>query len=337
MNAQSRRGFTLVELLVVIAIIATLASFLAVAAPRVLESAKLRKLESNALNLRTALTQYYTQHQSYPPSYGYVAKTFREQALQGSTPDDEFFHLRPYTALLRLQDVEALNDNFSDGMETLRPFDNQLSLLEFLPAGDTNAATLVQQFPPVRYTGPSGVPAALVPDLSKQLEADSRPLVYIAVNERQFKRARQYWIENGAFFADRWDATDPNFPNLTFPPPSYDAYVLVSVGPGGSTFGILPEPLGTEPPRDLYHVTALRAYFLATRDLNNNGVLDFDFEARAKGDEARVQYTITVGGSTVNPTPSTGLCATNDCYSNSLPDVNTAPNGYGPKIFKSPS
>lgn len=337
MNVRARRGFTLVELLVVIAIIATLASFLAVAAPRVLESAKLRKLESNALNLRTSLTQYYTQEKSYPAGYGFVSKNFREDNDPSDNPDASFYHLRPYTSLLRLQNVDELDDNFSDGTETLRPFNNEIGILEYLPVGITEAVSLYQQFPQNRYEGPGVSPSPdVAQDLAKQLERTSRPMVYIAVNVRQFNRARAYWVENGAWFADRWNPSDPNFPQITFPPPTYDAYVLISVGPGGSTYGILPEPLGTEPERDLYHITALRAYFLATRDLNNNGVLDFDFDAR-KGDEARVTYTVNIGGSAQDPTPTGGLCANVQCFPNSLPDIFTAPNGYGPKIFTSPS
>jgi prepilin-type N-terminal cleavage/methylation domain-containing protein len=336
MNALSRRGFTLVELLVVIAIIATLASFLAVAAPRVLESAKLRKLESNALNLRTSLTQYYTQHQSYPPGYGFVAKNFKDDNDPTDNAPDAFYHLRPYTSLLRLDNADDLNDNFSDGTETLRPFDDQLNILEYLPVGTTAATTLRTQFPQDRYEGPGTASGTVANDIGKQLQRDSRPMVYIPVNARQANRARQYWVENGAWFADRWEPSDANFPRMVFPPPNYDAYVLVSVGPGGSTYGILPEPLGTEPDRDLYHITALRAYFLATRDLNNNGALDFDFEAR-RGDEAAVQYQVNVNGTPLDPTPSGGLCASTQCYPNSLPDLFTAPNGYGPYIFRSPS
>ncbi|MEA3366411.1 MAG: hypothetical protein U9Q79_12290, partial [Candidatus Hydrogenedentes bacterium] len=39
-----------------------------------------------------------------------------------------------------------------------------------------------------------------------------------------------------------------------------------------------------------YHVDGLRAYFLATRDANDNGELDFDYRARKHGEGAREAY-----------------------------------------------
>jgi len=107
--------------------------------------------------------------------------------------------------------------------------------------------------------------------------------------------------------------------DLTFPASVYDAYVLISVGPGGSTAGVVPEPLGTEPPRNVYHILALRTYFLATRDLNDNGQLDFHFESRRKG-EAGLEYDVEVR-------PGVKIHATNK-----LPKADEA-NSWGPYIF----
>ncbi|MCK5861888.1 MAG: hypothetical protein KAH38_05350, partial [Candidatus Hydrogenedentes bacterium] len=38
--------------------------------------------------------------------------------------------------------------------------------------------------------------------------------------------------------------------------------------------------------RDYFHLLGLRAYFLATRDLDANGNLDFDFRARTQQKES---------------------------------------------------
>ena len=122
----------------------------------------------------------------------------------------------------------------------------------------------------------------------------------------------KYTIDNG------FSNTD-----IIFPPPNYDAFVLISVGPGGSTAGVVPEPLGTEPPEYVYHILALRTFFLATRDLNDNGQLDFHFEARRKG-EAALEYPITI-------TTRDGETKTVN-VTNRLPKPDEA-NSWGPYIF----
>lgn len=320
MNAQRRSGFTLIELLTVIAIIAILAGFIAVAAPRALERAKLRRMQAAMIDIRTAMTVYYTEHNSYPPAYGYVPWDMRDESPESINDDNTFYFLQPYTALLRIHGNEGLYDEFSESYDTNR--DGQLSLLEFLPIGEKNLATQVVTFPTTRYTG-SNLPN----EVAKQLEATRRPFVYIPVNSRQFKRARQYWIETGDFLATTWDPANPTLRNITFPPSDYDAFVLISVGPGGSTFGLLPDPIGTEPPKDLYHITALRAFFLATRDLNDNGQLDFHFVARSQQGEAKFNRD--------NPYQVSGAPAGRDMAHNELPDPR-APNGYGPFIFAHP-
>ena len=93
--------------------------------------------------------------------------------------------------------------------------------------------------------------------------------------------------------------------------------MLISLGPAGNSFGLLPDPIGTEPARDVYHITALRAYYMATRDLNANGKLDFDFRARTQQQEAGLTYSL-------GSQPMT----------NELPSA-TMPNGFGPYIFVS--
>lgn len=320
MSAQRSRGFTLIELLTVIAIIAILAGLIAVAAPRALEKAKMRRMHAAMLDIRTAMTTYYTEHNSYPPAYGYVPWDMRNNTPDAINNDNVYYFLRPYTALLRMHGNEAWFDEFSESHDTNR--DRQLSLLEFLPIGDKNMATQVVTFPTTLFRG-NNLPG----EVTQQLEAKRRPFVYIPVNSRQFKRARQFWIETGDFLATTWDPSNPTLRNVTFPPSDYDAFVLISVGPGGSTFGLLPEPIGTEPAKDLYHITAMRAFFLATRDLNDNGLRDFDFVARSQQGEAKFTRD--------NAYPVSGAPAGNNMAHNELPDPR-APNGYGPYIFAHP-
>jgi hypothetical protein len=107
---------------------------------------------------------------------------------------------------------------------------------------------------------------------------------------------------------------------MRFPPVRYDAYVLISVGPTGNTFGLgrnlLPQNyLSTVHPNYLYHALGIAAYFMATRDANNNGQLDFDYIARTRQDEADIR-------------------GPNGEFVNQLPDE-LAPNGAGPIIYKS--
>ena len=80
---------------------------------------------------------------------------------------------------------------------------------------------------------------------------------------------------------------------IRFPTPEYDAFVLIGVGPLNNTRGILVPPEGEDAwlneagvtPEDAYYALALRAVYLATRDLNGNGMLDFCYlERNAKGE-----------------------------------------------------
>lgn len=322
MIALRRKGFTLIELLTVIAIIAILAGLTFTVSGRMIERAKLRRVENAMLQIRTAMTAYYAQNNSYPPGYGFV-----NFSMRGNSPDDysddQFYYLRPYTVPLRIFNQQDLYDEFSLGLtgyDTNR--DGVISLGEFLPYNtNTTIPNAPPVFPTVRFTG-NNIPTGPL------LDADTRPFVYAPVYLRHFKRAEKYWIETGIetgdFTASAWDPNDERLRGITFPPPEYDGFVLISMGPGGSTFGVLPTDqaylsnLMNNYPRGAYHIMAMRTYFLATRDLNNNGLLDFDFRTRSGQGEASQVYQ--VGNRSVD---------------NKLPDP-TAPDGYGPLIFKHP-
>ena len=332
MKRTPARGFTLIELLTVIAVIAILASITLVAAPRLIERAKLRSLDGTMRELRTVLAEYYADHGTYPPRYGYIDfeadRIWREEG--GPRPPDKFyFHLTPYLTKVKRFGNTDFHDNFSEGYDADR--DGVISLFEYSPVGDEDQIrpTFAND---VLYNGTNG---GIELDRMLQKSRERRPIIYVPVNRRQFEKARTYWLQNGDWLARNWDPSDTRLQGIAFPPATYDTFVLISVGPGGSTFGIPPKAptVSGDPdqqstaqimqnfPEEMYHILGLRAYFLATRDLNNNGQPDFHFEARTRG-EAKIESTqVTVGGSTV---VAQGF--------NRLPDPR-APLGYGPYIY----
>lgn len=321
MSSKNKQGFTLVELLTVIAIIAILASITAVALPRALERAKIARATGAAQEIHKALVQYYAANSSYPPGYGYLKWDARDKAPNQLSGSD--FHLKPYLAFMNLHRAEALYDEFSDSFGFDANRNGVLEPLEFSPIGfkPNPAVDLVSFNESARYNGNN-----LQQEVQEQLSAAQRPFIYIPVNSRQFNRAKRFWLERGDFLAQSWDASDPLLQGLFFPPSEYDDYVLVSMGPAASTFGVVPAPSSGTPARELYHILGLRAYFLATRDLNENGVPDFDFLARTRQGEGALTYNW--GGNNIN-----GSLPFPEAPTNQLPDPNQ-PNGAGPLIFK---
>lgn len=288
MRTARNAAFTLIELLVVIAIIGILFGFTAVAVPRVLERSRIAQATATANQIRTVLSTYYTDFASYPPRYGYRF--------------GNGFFLRPYLHQVGIYSIEGYEDPFSTGIDTAGPFGglsqtpngpSPIGLLEFFPVGVLIGPNQ-REFPQNLYLGPDGSPAAL--DAERQQNEQRRAFVYLPVNTRQFEFVKAFYERNpGGITEDRafarvWDPSDPRLQPLAapdaFPPPRYDAFVLLSVGPGGETGGILVDPIGNEPPQNIYHISALRAYYLATRDLDGNGLKDFDFLARSRQNEA---------------------------------------------------
>jgi prepilin-type N-terminal cleavage/methylation domain-containing protein len=294
MNASRRAGFTLIELLTVIAIIAILAAMAFTIAPRMIEKAKITRMNNAMKQVSTALFAYLTDTKlgSYPHAYGYVG------AKQGPNPpgpsnpslDETYYHLRPFMSYISMHGNEKMYDEFSNAYDTDR--DGRLSLLEFSPIGKRDQLGATKFLPGLpRYTG-GGEPAE---EVGLQTQPNKqRPFLYIPVNLAQEKRAAKYWIRTGNTLAQTWDTTAPELQGMTFPPVKYDGFVLISVGPGGSTCGIVADDptffaaaSAQNGGRDAYHIMALRAYFLATRDLNANGKLDFDFTARNTDGEGK--------------------------------------------------
>ena len=318
MNIIRRRGFTLIELLTVIAVIAILASITFAAFSRIRGTAKTVRMDESMRQVALALTTYSTDHGTYPPGYGFVQSSHRDTPA-GGAPDGEMYYLEPYLAALKSHGQDDFMDEFSDSYDTNG--NGSIGLMEFSPIGDADIDIFT--FPTTRYNGSN-----MGGEVGKQLDADLRPFVYAPINKKQFKWARRYWIKTGDFYAETWDPSSPHLRNVRFPPPSYDAFVLIGVGPSANTYGVLAEPIGSENPRNLYHLLALRTYFLATRDLNDNGKLDFHYEDRRQG-EAKLEYAVDTDSGT-------------EQTNNQLPPPPASMmnpwgrDGYGPYVYESP-
>ncbi len=240
--------------------------------------------------------------------------------------DERFFCMVPYISKLGYMRNYDVYDPFAKtSHDTDR--DNVLSMLEFSLVGEKDARIGEYVFSPdaktILYNG-----ANLSDETSAQLKTQ-RPMLYIPVNLAQAKLVSQYYAKIMAMAdnesilaggnATRWNSdetfpTDPNDPNasknplkqLRFPPNRYDDFLLISVGPAADTGGIVTpmrvengnvidyslEFLANVNKFDWYHVLALRAYYLATRDINGNhmqgnGLLDFDFRNRTRSGEAK--------------------------------------------------
>lgn len=328
-------GFTLVELLVVIAIIGILAGLVAAVLPRALERARIANAENNFTQIRTILTDYYTKHDSYPPMHGYLSDEFKGDnfvdpgvilnRILGNDPDPDLnfpngeadaFFLRPWDDYLEIHTNEDLYDSFAQlGYDTDQ--DGVITRLEYAPIGMPIPGG--QGFDFTNYdelylgdngSGNGGVTAD---DVDRQRQsADQRPYVYIAVNQRQARLFRDIMYDEA--IADG-NGSDPRpfdlsqtavdrIMDMQFPPPRYDAAVLISVGPDAArgTAGLLPE-FGENGFMDLstlvsanravyqYHILGLAAHFLATRDAEGNGqgdgTLDFDFKGRSRAGQGR--------------------------------------------------
>ncbi|HOT49380.1 MAG TPA: type II secretion system protein [Candidatus Hydrogenedentes bacterium] len=351
MKSLSAKGFTLIELLTVIAIISILASMIFIVGPRMIERAKITSWTQTCNELRTTAVAFYTKKavgvDTFPPAYGYLRQAV-DESLQheiGQGHDNDYFCLVPYVSPLKYMRNYDVYDPFGTRTHDT-DMDGALSLLEFSLVGEkdvrTNQYVFSQEAKTLRYDGTN-----LSTEVERQLRGGAdispqRPMIYIPVNLAQTQLVYEYYAkimyDNGELLAGahatRWDPNEtfPNSPDpsnplkkLSFPPIRYDDFILISVGPGGDTGGIVTpmrvsnnariayteEFLANVNKFHWYHVLALRAYYLATRDINDNKMLDFDYRNRTRSGEA-------------NPAN----------YSN--PDLCLLPNGtngYGPLIY----
>lgn len=334
MLRERSRGFTLIELLTVVAIIAILASMVFVVGPRMIEKAKLTSFTNNCNQIRVACIAFFPKNRdSYPPGYGF--KAFSTKEIKETDPDNVRMNLVPYMAKLDMFKNFDMYDNFSqDTYDT--DMDGKISLLEFYPVGIKSTTNMDSyDFPEYVYrmdpSQPvsSKYPGRTFADEIREAGQQKRPLVYVPVNMRQYQKVADYYYkmahtpgtERRGWYMERWDH-EKIFENSELTaPPKYDDYVLISVGPVNNTGGLVTPPrefladVQAKVHPDLwYNVLAIRTYWLATRDANDNGELDFDFRSRSQGGEADPKNY---------PNPSLNL--------NLLPDGS---NGGGPLIYR---
>lgn len=266
-------GFTLIELLVVIAIIGILAGLVSVALPRALERAKIADVEADFNAIRTALTQYYTENESYPPAYGFRTWPTNEPG----------HHTQTYMAYIGLFGALDFHDRFSTDYDANR--NDTIDLLEYVPYnGGTDTFEPIGTTP--IYAGGLGVMG--------RFDREQRPYIYAPYYSKQMDKLKREIVEAGGqiWTGETWN--DEFDLELGYPPPRYDGFVLISVGPEENTHGVSsPLPADgafvasiTNYPEAAYNILALRAAYLGSRDVNENGLLDFDFRARSRQGEA---------------------------------------------------
>ncbi len=313
MKMQKSAGFTLIELLAVIAIIAILAGLIGVAAPRALEKARITDVENDFNQIRTALTSYAADFGGYPPRYGYRRLSNEQLAELGvdpyaspydaSIPDSDYFFLDNYMERIGLFKSFDLYDRFNNDTHDAN-LNDTIQFLEYDPVGRPDPVN------PSQYSGFSNerfVGGNNSDEVTRMLR-EQGPYIYIPVYSNNAKRFWQYCMAGydvtgnlDYAYGRILDFADPTtqpgksdtiaeryLSSLQFPPPKYDAFVLISVGPTQNVNGLLPTPLTGQHPSDIldaYHILGLRAYFLATRDINRNNQLDFDFRARTRQNE----------------------------------------------------
>ncbi len=325
MSTQRSRGFTLIELLTVIAIISILFGMVAVGLGRARERANIADVESDFKALQTALATYYATRGSYPAAYGYLIQKLPAGTSRNAVLDEKLFMLTPYLSILGEYGNDGIYDRFSDGYDTdgdsaLRS--DVLGRMEFLPIlkKDETGAFIVPKELYNPATSTPGAPGDLITGEHSQVE---RPYVYIPVNLDQFRAAKRYFDDVDAMASTWRPNVDPDpgaklqghkdAYDLTFPPPRYDAYVLISVGPREDAGGVASPGYVVTSSGDvidveariladlrtryagseyahinngddyIYHILGLRAFYLATRDLNENKQPDYDFRARTRG------------------------------------------------------
>lgn len=286
----SNAGFTLIELLTVIAIIAVLAGLTAVAVPQYLNKAQETKTKANMQQITQSLSEYSARVENkfgYPPAYGYIKNESRDVDVSAMTDLDHV--LEPYTYTIGLHNATDVYEvgRYTNSFDSNR--DGVLSLFEYLPVGTRNPGTDGYIFSDELYTGGNSPMSGGVNERTAQLASNVRPYAYIPFNSRQLTAVRRYWTRLGNDDGDYGRVFDTSHPDLVgrifFPPPNYDGFVLIGNGPGGNDGGILsvgaPGTIGTDyDARHTYHVIGLRIAYLATRDKDDDQLLDFSYEDR---------------------------------------------------------
>ena len=324
---KNRSGFTLIELLVVIAIIGILSTFVMSGLPRILRGAKVADARSTMNQIRLALEEYFaTDGNSYPPAYGYLDKLAFTELDNSERKYDVEPNRTDIFNNANLYPSYRLNNNTNryyvsrNYMHFLNNFSNTDLYDRFSRTKTNNDTDFSFDISRLEYVPRNGKDNSIA-NYSNNIVDGDRPFVYVPVNMRQFKKAARQWIKN---WQNNPNSQGPRpddsvavnivLQDMHFPPPKYDAYVLISMGPDLNTRGIIYDLVGNSTalragnyaPNYRYHVAALATFFMATRDLNviNVGAgtvsgddsLDFEYSARTGGGQNQFEsnyYPIT--------------------------------------------
>jgi len=244
--------------------------------------------------ISTALHAYYVYFGTYPPGYGFSLN--EASAAQ--------FCLSSYTDYIGINGAIDQYDSKSSGYDTNG--DSDLSRLEYLPNLDDEMNPAMPK--PALYTG----------GRNSRTSSITRPYIYIPFNKHHLRRVTENIfavsdkdlrekLTRGQSWTQEIICGDSQTPFQ--PPPAYDGFVLIAVGRFGNSGGILVPLNGDDnwlretsiDVRYAYNLLALRAAYLATRDLNHNDQLDFDYLARLHGNEPTVYPLLPDGKTTKGP------------------------------------
>lgn len=287
------RGFTLIELLTVIFIIGLLAAILIPAVSKVRERAKRAGAAADLRSLSTSLSDYQIDtlqgNGSFPPRAGCPMRYFVEAQINNAFPSPvyEMNELwKTYLARCELigADVRgSFYDRFSRSEDLNK---NERVQVPYSDPGEEFAEDRPERLTvdPIAglqvFAPPNGI-----------IDRGPVPYQYFPVNSNNISKFRQILSvmvqqNEDDVYANRpytmAELTNPrgelgiDIEGLTLPAQRYDRFVLFSLGPLENDHGIVPRI--ADSPDDL----RLRAFYRATRDLNNNQIFDFDFNARSK-------------------------------------------------------
>lgn len=246
------------------------------------------------LAISTALHAYYVDYGTYPPGYGFSLN-------EGSATE---FCLSSYTEYIGIDGALNQYDSKSYGYDT--DGDSVLSRLEFLPNLNYDANQSMPE--PALYSG----------GRSETNSSITRPYIYIPYNAEQLRRITERILavtdkdlREKLTLGQSWTREiicgDVQTPFQS--PPLYDGFVLMAVGRFGNSGGILVPKNGDDnwlkdtsiDARYAYNLLALRAAYLATRDLNHNDQLDFNYLARLRENESAIYPLLPDGKTTEGP------------------------------------
>ncbi|GEM_PF-3594429 len=266
--------------IVVLVILTVLAAVLIQAIGRSREKAKVAATEHDLQNLKTALADYFITRtpNTYPPRAGCL---FKGLDIDDRDRDPDHFYdqfYRPYLARMDLVSASDFVDTCS--------FSEDLNLngdLESATDSETDTLIVIEDQPVLDRDAITQT--ELYREPNRELDGEQVPYQYFPVYSRNLKKFRELLRREDDLYAARAHTTQElRDAGLRIPPPFYDSFAVFSVGPMQKDFDIIPRNVTSAD--DL----RIRAYYRLTRDLNNNGIYDFDYRARSEGQETQSAF-----------------------------------------------